>query len=51
MAKQSEKYAWHIGSAPPLIDAHSLVKHQIVRRYLERYVQVLMSRQAHAVDR
>jgi three-Cys-motif partner protein len=43
MAKQSDKYAWHVGSAPPLIDPHSLVKHQIVRRYLERYVQVLMS--------
>lgn len=43
MVKRSDKYAWHIGSAPPLIDPHSLVKHQIVRRYLERYVQVLMS--------
>lgn len=43
MVKRSEKYAWQVGSAPPPIDPHSLVKHQIVKRYLERYIQVLMS--------
>ncbi len=43
MTKHSEKYAWAIGSAPPPIDPHSLVKHQIVRNYLERYIQILMS--------
>jgi len=43
MAKKDDKYIWQIGSRPPPIDPHSLVKHQIVRRYLERYIQVLMS--------
>ena len=43
MVKRSDKYAWHVGSPPPPIDPHSLVKHQIVKRYLERYIQVLMS--------
>lgn len=43
MVKRNDKYAWHLGSPPPPIDPHSLVKHQIVRRYLERYIQVLMS--------
>jgi three-Cys-motif partner protein len=43
MVKRSDKYAWHVGSPPPSIDPHSLVKHQIVKRYLERYIQVLMS--------
>lgn len=43
MVKRKDKYAWHLGSPPPPIDPHSLVKHQIVRRYLERYIQVLMS--------
>ena len=43
MVKRDEKYSWHVGSCPPPIDPHSLVKHQIVRGYLERYIQVLMS--------
>ena len=43
MTKRSDKYLWRIGSKPPPIDPHSQVKHQIVQRYLERYVQVLMS--------
>lgn len=43
MTKRSDKYLWCIGSKPPPIDPHSQVKHQIVQRYLERYVQVLMS--------
>lgn len=43
MVKRSDKYAWCVGSPPPAIDPHSLVKHQIVKRYLERYIQVLMS--------
>lgn len=43
MVKRRDKYLWEIGSAPPPIGPHSLVKHQIVRRYLERYIQVLMS--------
>jgi len=43
MVKRDEKYSWHVGSRPPPIDPHSLVKHQIVRSYLRRYIQVLMS--------
>jgi three-Cys-motif partner protein len=43
MVKRADKYPWQIGSAPPPLDPHSLVKHKIVRGYLERYVKVLMS--------
>lgn len=43
MTKRGDKYAWQIGAAPPFIDHHSLVKHQIVREYLGRYIKVLMS--------
>jgi three-Cys-motif partner protein len=43
MVKRRDKYLWELGSPPPPIGPHSLVKHQIVRRYLERYIQVLMS--------
>lgn len=43
MVKRSDKYLWQAGTPPPPIGPHSLVKHQIVRRYLERYIQVLMS--------
>lgn len=44
MTKQKGgKYRWQVGTAPPPIDPHSLVKHQIVRSYLDRYIQVLMS--------
>jgi three-Cys-motif partner protein len=43
MVKKADKYSWHVGSPPPPVDPHSLVKHQIVRDYLGRYIQVLMS--------
>lgn len=43
MTKRGDKYKWQIGAAPPPIDQHSLVKHQIVREYLGRYIKVLMS--------
>lgn len=43
MVKREDKYAWSVGSRPPAIDPHSLVKHDIVRDYLGRYIQVLMS--------
>ena len=43
MVKRADKYDWHVGSPPPRIDPHSLVKHQLVRDYLARYIQVLMS--------
>lgn len=43
MTKLKEKYAWHIGALPPTIDPHSMVKHDLVRDYLGRYIQVLLS--------
>ena len=43
MVKRTDKYTWHVGSPPPRIDPHSLVKHQLVREYLARNIQVLMS--------
>lgn len=43
MVKRADKYAWHVGSPPPKIDPHSLIKHEIVRDYLDRYIHVLMS--------
>lgn len=43
MVKRSDKYIWHVGSPPPPIDPHSVVKHQIVREYIARYIRVLMS--------
>ena len=43
MVKRAEKYVWVPGSAPPPLDPHSVVKHDIVREYLSRYVQVLLS--------
>jgi three-Cys-motif partner protein len=43
MVKRADKYDWHAGSPPPKIDAHSLVKHEIVRDYLSEYIKVLMS--------
>jgi three-Cys-motif partner protein len=43
MTKRGDKYTWQIGAAPPPIDHHSVVKHQIVKEYLARYIQVLMS--------
>ncbi|WP_457280915.1 three-Cys-motif partner protein TcmP [Polaromonas sp. P5_D5] len=43
MVKKADKYSWHLGSSPPTVDNHSLIKHQIVRDYLARYIQVLMS--------
>ncbi len=43
MSKKTDKYDWNVGQPPPPIDPHSLVKHKIVGRYLERYIQVLMS--------
>ena len=43
MTKKGDKYTWLIGSDPPPIDHHSVVKHQIVREYLGRYIKVLMS--------
>lgn len=43
MTKTRDKYAWAIGSPPPLIDAHSLVKHELVANYLTSYIRVLLA--------
>ena len=42
MAKKH--YDWIPGDAPPVLGRHSLAKHTVLRRYLERYVAVLASR-------
>ncbi len=34
------KYQWEIGSELPIIDAHSIAKHEVVRRYLRRYLEI-----------
>lgn len=40
MAKK-KKYDWVIGGKPPPIDAHSIAKHRVLKRYLYRYIQIL----------
>ena len=40
MAKK-EKYIWDIGSSLPIIEEHSLVKLEIIERYLEAYIRHL----------
>jgi three-Cys-motif partner protein len=34
-------YGWELGSALPTIGSHSLAKHRIVRKYVERYIEIL----------
>lgn len=41
---RSSLYSWEVGSDPPLLGAHSLAKHEVVRRYLEKYVSILAAR-------
>jgi three-Cys-motif partner protein len=43
VTKTREKYEWTIGSPPPLIDMHSVVKHDLVQQYLDRYIRVLLT--------
>jgi len=38
-----EKYAWSIGQPPPALDPHSAAKHELVRTYLSRYIDILTS--------
>lgn len=40
MAKK-EKYSWDIGSSLPIIEEHSLVKLEIIEKYLEAYIRHL----------
>jgi three-Cys-motif partner protein len=43
VSKSQEKYRWFVGQPPPPIDPHSLVKHELVEKYLESYIRVLLS--------
>lgn len=36
----SGHYEWKLGDKPPLIGAHSLAKHEVLARYITRYMQV-----------
>ncbi len=35
------KYEWAVGQTPPDLDRHSIAKHNVLRDYLQLYVQVL----------
>lgn len=43
MTKTGDKWQWIVGDAPPPLDPHSKVKHQLVRDYLYKYIGVLMA--------
>ena len=34
-------YEWELGDGLPEIGAHSLAKHRILRRYIERYIEIV----------
>ena len=34
-------YEWKLGDKLPEIGAHSLAKHRILRRYIERYIEIV----------
>jgi three-Cys-motif partner protein len=36
-----KQYDWKIGAALPKIGPHSLAKHRILRRYIERYIEIV----------
>jgi three-Cys-motif partner protein len=38
---KKEKYHWEIGEPPPELNVHSLAKHEVLRAYLARYLDVL----------
>lgn len=38
---KSDGYSWKTGEDPPILHVHSLAKHEILRAYLGRYVNVL----------
>lgn len=44
-----DKYAWSVGSPPPPLDPHSAAKHELVRNYVARYVDILTSDPRHDV--
>ncbi len=36
-----KQYEWELGDGLPEIGAHSLAKHRILRRYIERYIEIV----------
>src|SRR5215510_1665469 len=34
-------YGWKLGEKPPEIGGHSLAKHRILKRYIERYIEIV----------
>lgn len=36
-----KRYDWKVGSPPPELGHHSLAKHRIIRRYVERYIDIV----------
>lgn len=42
--KTHDKYAWRVGSPPPIVEQHSVVKHKIIESYVREYILTLMSR-------
>jgi three-Cys-motif partner protein len=36
-----KEYVWEIGQPPPELNVHSLAKHEVLRAYLSRYLEVL----------
>jgi three-Cys-motif partner protein len=38
-----ENHQWLLGENPPILRAHSVAKHRVLRSYLEKYVSVLTS--------
>lgn len=43
MPKIKDKYQWIVGTAPPVLDQHSAVKHAIVESYVYRYIKTVMA--------
>lgn len=41
-----KEYDWEIGSPPPKIGLHSIVKHEILRAYIASYVEILAANPA-----
>jgi three-Cys-motif partner protein len=38
---KKKHYDWKVGEALPQIGAHSFAKHRILRRYIERYIEIV----------
>jgi three-Cys-motif partner protein len=41
--KTADKYKWQVGTAPPPLDPHSEVKHDLLREYVRRYIETLLA--------